>query len=194
MVQRLLAAMSAGAAWPAAAISHPVWKILRNDAVLAEAEELGLADWQPVFLNAQQNETLIALAERIVPGSTKAQVNRFLDLLLSVDQREHQEKFAESLAAFDAEARKQFGEGFPSLSDQQKDSLLTKAAAGPANVHGSDPHAVERQSPLHKHFENLKGWVSGAYYSSEMGMRELGWTGDYAYETFPGCEHPDGHH
>jgi len=29
-----------------------------------------------------------ALAERIVPGSTKAQVNRFIDLLLCVDTAE----------------------------------------------------------------------------------------------------------
>jgi hypothetical protein len=40
----------------------------------------------------------------------------------------------------------------------------------------------------------LKGWVSGAYYSSEMGMRELGWTEDRVFASFPGCEHPEGHH
>jgi len=38
-------------------------------------------------------------------------------------------------------------------------------------------------------FENLKGWISGAYYSSEMGMRELGWTEDRVFGSFPGCEH-----
>lgn len=39
----------------------------------------------------------------------------------------------------------------------------------------------------------MKGWVVGAYYSSEVGMRELGWTGDVMFESFPGCEHPGGH-
>ena len=46
---------------------------------------------------------------------------------------------------------------------------------------------------LRDHFDNLKGWISGAYYSSEVGMRELGWTGQVMFESFPGCEHPDGH-
>ena len=43
------------------------------------------------------------------------------------------------------------------------------------------------------HFDLLKGWIAGAYYSSEIGMRELGWTGNVFFETFPGCDHPDGH-
>jgi len=38
-------------------------------------------------------------------------------------------------------------------------------------------------------FENLKEWIVGAYYSSEQGMRELGWNGNYAFENYPGCEH-----
>jgi len=38
---------------------------------------------------------------------------------------------------------------------------------------------------LSGHFENLKGWISGAYYSSEMGMRELGWTPDGCLQVFP---------
>lgn len=42
--------------------------------------------------------------------------------------------------------------------------------------------------------QNLKGWISGAYYSYEAGMRELGWTADYAFAAFPGCAHPEGHH
>ncbi len=85
MVRRLVAGMGAGAAWPLAAASHPIHALLRNDALLDEAEKLAVTDWKPLLLNAQQNESLIAIADSIVPGSTKAQVNRFIDLLLSVD-------------------------------------------------------------------------------------------------------------
>ena len=42
---------------------------------------------------------------------------------------------------------------------------------------------------LGAHLKNLKRWVSGAYYSSETGMKELGWTGPRAFEAFPGCAH-----
>src|SRR5712692_6900026 len=118
MVQRLLAGVGAGAAWPLVAASHPIAEHLRNDAILAETEKLGTADWKPAFLSAQQNETLTALAESIVPGSTKAQVNRFIDLLLSVEKPENQHQFVESLETFNAEAQKRFGKNFLSLDDK----------------------------------------------------------------------------
>jgi hypothetical protein len=50
-----------------------------------------------------------------------------------------------------------------------------------------------RNPTLRDHFENIKTWVRGAYYSSELGMRELGWTGRVFYEKMPACQHPDGH-
>jgi Gluconate 2-dehydrogenase subunit 3 len=194
MVQRLLAGAGAGAAWPLVATSHPIHQLLRNDAILAEAEKLGGADWKPAFLHTQQNETLVALAESIVPGSTRAKVNQFVDLLLSVDLRGNQRRFVESLAAFDAEAEKRFAKGFASLDEVQKNTLLTDASAETENAKASQAHEAKKQTTLHDHFQNLKGWVSGAYYSSEIGMRELGWTGDYAFEAFPGCQHPEGRH
>jgi len=193
MVRRLLAGVGAGAAWPVVASSHPIHEILRNDGVLEEAEKLGAANWEPVFLNVQQNKSLTALAERLVPGSTKAQVNRFLDLLLGVEADKHQKDFVAGLAAFEAESQKRFGKGFPSLDDRQQNMLLTDASAPPSKE-ASAGSAGKENSGLHRHFENLKGWISGAYYSSEIGMRELGWTEDRVFASFPGCEHPEGHH
>jgi hypothetical protein len=192
MVQRLLAGAGAGAAWPLVAASHPIYEHLVNGEVFEEAEKLGAADWKPLFLSSRQDEMLAALAERIVPGSTKALVNRFIDLLLSVDTEKHKKSFVEALAAFEGESLKRFGKGFPSLDSGQQNELLTDAAVRPAKKEspGSDE---KEQAGLHENFENLKGWISGAYYSSEAGMRELGWTGDYAFEKFPGCEHPEGH-
>lgn len=184
MVRRLLAGLSACATSPLVATSHPIYALFRKEAVLDEAEALGTADWKPAFLNTKENETLIALAEAIVPGTTKAEANRFIDLLLSVDKPENQHRFVESLTAFEAEAQAQFGRNFASLDDSQKNSLLTDASKNPNPVGTS----------LHAHFENVKGWVAGAYYSSEAGMRELGWAGDYVFEEFPGCEHLEGHH
>jgi gluconate 2-dehydrogenase subunit 3-like protein len=193
VVRRLLAGLGAGAAWPLMAASHPIHALLKNDAILNEAEKLGTADWKPAFLSPEQNENLIALAEAIVPGSTKAQVNRFLDLLLSVDTLEHEKSFADSLAVFETESLRRFGKGFPSLDERQKNMLLTDAAATPAGESSSGDGGKENTG-LHGHFENLKGWVSGAYYSSEIGMRELGWTENRVFASFPGCEHPEGHH
>jgi len=188
MVRRLAAA---GAAWPLAAASHPIHELLRNGAVLDDVEKLAAADWKPLVLSPQQNEDLIAIAESIVPGSIEAQVNRFIDLLLSVDASEHKKSFVDSLAAFEAESQKRFAKGFPALDEGQKNQLLTDASA--TGVKQNSEGAGENSPRLHKHFENLKGWVAGAYYSSEMGMKELGWTPDRVFASFPGCEHPEGH-
>jgi len=46
---------------------------------------------------------------------------------------------------------------------------------------------------LRDHFENMKGWVVGTYYTSEVGMRELGWTGDFYFDHVPGCQHSEEH-
>jgi hypothetical protein len=192
MVRRLLAGMGAGAACPLVAASHPMHELLRNHAILEEAEKLGVPDWKPVFLNAQQNENLITIAETIVPGSTKAHVNRFIDLLLSVETDTHKKEFVAALAGLEAESRKRFGKGFRSLDNRQQNMLLTDAAAPAKDVAGDD--AKKENSGLRADFENLKGWVSGAYYSSEVGMRELGWTEDRVFASFPGCNHPEGHH
>jgi Gluconate 2-dehydrogenase subunit 3 len=193
LVQRLLAGVGAGAALPLLGASHPVHEQLRDDAVLDEAEKLGVADWKPLVLNAQENESLIAIAESIVPGSTKAEVNRFIDLLLSVDTAEHKKNFVDSLVAFEAESQKRYGKGFPSLDAHQQNMLLSDAAVHPAREDSSRGAGKENLG-LREHFENLKGWISGAYYSSEAGMRELGWTGDHVFKSFPGCEHTEGHH
>jgi hypothetical protein len=200
MVQRLLAGMSAGAAWPLVASSHPIFQLLNSDAflhnavVFDKAEQLGQANWRPTFLTPQQNELLAAIAESIVPDSTRAHVSRFIDLLLSVDKPENQRKFLESLAALDAEAQKRFKTSFPALDEEKKNAFLTDASTKPENPDPAGAEAEKKQAALYSHFENLKGWISGAYYSSEVGMRELGWTSDYAFAAFPGCTHPEGHH
>ena len=203
MVQRLLAGAGVGAAWPMVAASHPIHKLLADEALFFEADaRMAAADWTPVFLDAHQNESLIALSESIVPGSAKARVNRFIDLLLSVDTPAHREKFVASLLAIDRESQGRFGHAFTALAENQKIELLTiaskndpegrekEAASGESST---EEHAGEFATMLHGHFENLKGWISGAYYSSEAGMRELGWTGDYVFESYPACDHAEGH-
>lgn len=195
MVQRLLAGAGAGSAWPVIASSHPICELFRNNvAVFNETEKLAQRNWKPVFLSLQQHESLVAVAESIVPGSSKAHVSRFIDLLLSVDKPENRHTFVESLAAIDAETQKRFGKRFTAIDEEQKNSFLTDASLKSNEPDASATGAEPKQSTLYAHFESLKGWISGAYYSSEAGMREMGWSGDYGFEKFPGCTHPDGHY
>jgi hypothetical protein len=205
LVQRLLGGAGAGFVFPAVATSHPIHNHLASPSTLDQADaKSAAADWAPEFLDSHQSETLTVLAERIVPGSTKAQSNRFIDLLLTVDTQENQKKFLASLGAFEAEAINRFGKPFKDLTEDQQNQILTVASTEkPGQPEGSSDwswFAVPSKEPseqarvtIRDHFENIKGWVSGAYYSSEVGMRELGWTGDVYFDSFPGCQHPDGH-
>ena len=162
---------------------HPVWGHLLNETPLLCHGDIELAspNWKPLFLAPEQNEALQSLSEAIVPGSTAALVSRFIDLLLSVDSPARQQKFLASLSALQAEGDRQFGKSFQGLSMSQQNSLLTVVSTSPEN-------STTRES-----FEDLKEWIAGAYYSSETGMKELGWTPNRFFPSFPGCSHPEEH-
>lgn len=162
---------------------HPVWAHLLNGTALLSHPDMDLAreNWQPLFLKPEQHEALQAFSEAVVPGSTNARVSRFIDLLLSVDASAQQQKFLASLSAFEEEAKQRFGSTFQKLAASQCDSLLAAVSRAPES------------SAARMAFEDLKEWVAGAYYSSEAGMRELGWTPNRFFPSFPGCTHPDEH-
>jgi Gluconate 2-dehydrogenase subunit 3 len=207
LIRRLVNGAGAGVVLAGTAAAHPIYKHLTDGALLAQADaHIPAGAWTPKSLDAHQNETLLLLAERLVPNSGKAQVNRFIDLLLSVDTAETRQRFSQSLAVFDRESTSRFGHAFKDIPEATQDELLSAfSAATPSlerkrsgrrhseqDAHPEKP-AAENHLTLRDHFENLKTWVTGAYYSSEIGMRELGWTGTYFFTDFPGCEHPDGH-
>jgi hypothetical protein len=176
LVERLLTAVAAGAVWPAIAAAHPIHQHLMNGELLDRADSLHEADWTPLFLSIEQNAALLPLAESLLPGATSAEVNRFIDLLLSVESPENQRKFGASLAALEKAANDHFTGGLARLTHTQYEVLLTALSA---------PDAPQRG-----HFDYLKEWITGAYYSSETGMRELGWTGNFAFPAYPQCETP----
>ncbi|MGA7343209.1 MAG: gluconate 2-dehydrogenase subunit 3 family protein [Terracidiphilus sp.] len=158
--------------------------------------ELARPGWNPVFLNAQQNETLIALGEAIIPstdtpGAKAALVNRFLDLVLQALPPQIQHEFLDSLTWFDRGAMERYKATFVSLSDEEKQDLLNLVAWPHTHVQWG-----ERESNFdgHQHFDRMKRWIASAYYSSPVGLKELGWDGWPARGMFKGCEHQPGEH
>lgn len=160
------------------------------------SRELARPGWTPVFLSAQQNETLIVLGEAIIPatdtpGAKAAFVNRFLDLVLSVLPPETQREFLDSLTWFDTGAMARYKASFVNLSDDEKQDFLNLAAWPHTHVGWGETDA---NFEGHEHFERMKRWIASAYYSSPIGLKELGWDGWPARGIFKGCEHqPDEH-
>lgn len=191
LVRRLMIAGSAGLSLPGIAAGHPIARHLANHSTVAEAgAQTAKADWSPVFLDHHQAETLEVLGERIIPGSSEAQVNRFIDLLLSVDTQEAQTKFLASLSAFEAESLKRFSRPYKDSTETQQNEILAFASAVKP---GETAEGQSQRVSIGDHFENIKRWVADAYFSSEIGMKELGWTGEVFFTSFPGCPDSSGH-
>ena len=101
-------------------------------------------------------------------------VNRFLDLLLSVQPAEFQQQFVEALGSIDSASQEQYGKDFRALAPDDQISLLTPWAYPPKPSHWGTEHEL-RTDPVQEHFERLKALIAAAYYGSEIGQKELGW-------------------
>ena len=159
-------------AFASAASAAHVHQVAANAAVTATTNtgESALA-----FLDRHAFDTLAALSEQIVPGSRATQVPEFLDRLLAVESTETQQRFVQALGAFEREAREAHGMPWKALTESQATALLTKVSTQP----DSD---VARQA-----FDRIKGAVSETYYSTEVGMKELGWDGSIAFAPPSAC-------
>lgn len=156
----------------------------------------------PAFLDAHQLATVASLAEAVVPGSAGAGVAPFVDRLLAVDTRERQRAFLAALGAVQAESAARFGRPWLALTGDQKAALLTAASTGrpsrPPRYWTPGQPALAPEPPpapptLRDRFDVLKERIATAYYSSEAGMKELGFTGEMIHPDLPGCTHPGGH-
>ena len=181
-MQLLSGGIGASLAVPCLTNEHPMHAHLIDQTKTATAERRAAAvPYKPVFLSAHELATTKSLAERIIPGATKARCAEFIDQLLAVDTQPNQRGFLSALGTFEGRAIEKAKGPWTSLTPAQQDEILTEASTAEAGTR------------LRDHFDGLKGWISGAYYSTEIGMRELGWTGQVIFPEFPGCQHPDRH-
>lgn len=128
-----------------------------------------------LFLDQHAFDTLAVLSEQIVPGSRAAQVPEFLDRLLAVESTDTQKRVMQVIGAFEREAREAHGKPWKSLTAEQATALLTKVSGLP------------EEAPMRQAFEGVKAAVAETYYSSEPGMKELGWTGNWAFTPPAAC-------
>lgn len=207
MVRRLATAVTAAPALTVMAAA-PVLAEGKPAASAAAAQATGPNQSSPLsapaFLDPHQYETFTALAERIIPGSTDAGVAQFVDLMLTVEAQPMVKRFVNSLSAFEAASLAKYQKPFKDLSEDEQNQLLTAASTaksgggspgfgrrrmglGPRNMESGS----EEKLTMRDHFELIKSAVSEAYFSSEPGMKYLGWTGQVMWSSFPGCAHSD---
>lgn len=201
-LQTLAAGIGASIAMPgpAAASDHPVHKHTASVAEQARKSATGAkpAAYTPTTFDAHQFATVVVLSELIVPGAKASGTPEFLDKLLTVESADTRRRFITALGAMDGAALKSRQKPFKDLAQADQIALLTEASTGepgrkPVFWKKGDPIPVPEPpagpATMRDHFDHIKGWVSGIYFASEPGLKELGYTGNVFHEKYPGCEH-----
>src|ERR1700722_5334148 len=89
------------------------------------SQDLAAPGWKPLFLDQHQNETLIVLADLMIPatdtpGAKEALVNRYMDVLLAAEPGDAQREFLNSLGYLDGESMRRFKAAFRYLSREDQ--------------------------------------------------------------------------
>lgn len=200
VLQGLFAGAGAGLAIPGLAADHPMRLHAMTSAPAEAQARAKAADWKPEFLDPHQFATLTALCARMLPGADEALADRHVDAVLAVDTLDRRRRFLSALGAIEGASRDRFGRPFRALTAGEQDEVLTLASSGEPGRKDwiwTPGTPVERPDPgpevvtLRDHFDHVKGWIVGAYYSSEAGLKELGYTGQMFFAEFPDCTHKE---
>lgn len=144
-------------------------------------------DLWPLTLTDTQRQTAVALCDLIIPADAKGpsasslRVHEFIDEWISAPYPGHSDDrkvIVEGLAWLDAEAQKRFGNNFVNLVLRQKTAIC------------DDICYAAKAKPEHRkaaQFFNLyRNLTAGGYYSTPEGMKDIGYVGNIAMETYDG--------
>jgi Gluconate 2-dehydrogenase subunit 3 len=158
----------------------------------------------PRILDDHGRATLESIAEQLIPGSTPAGVVDLLDRVMAVEPVDDRRHFLSALGAFEREARVRHAKSWLELDGAMQREILRDASTAassrpepPAWTKGEPIVLPPRETPpatLRDHFELLRDLVARAYYATEPGMKDLGFSGRMVWTSFPGCSHPDDAH
>ena len=147
-------------------------------------------NWAPRTLTPPQNDLVVALTELIIPqtdtpGAKAANVNRFIDQVLTDAQPAVRESFVRGLTWIDTRSRAlSGGKDFLGASPEQQTTLLSRLSA---EGNPNKEEAIGRDF-----FQAIKSMTINGYYTSEIGLRqELGDSGQLFLPQFQGCDHKE---
>lgn len=160
-------------------------------------------DWKPRFFDDHQDQTVLSVADLMIPetdtpGARAAQVDRFIDLLLSTEgpgtgedsggsdftdfllrkgTLEAQKRYIAALNWLDGYTLAHYSEPFTALDQAHQGSVLTLL------THSTDDPEVSYGREL---FAMIKSSIVSAYYSSEIGsLQELKYHTNPFYTSMP---------
>ncbi len=154
--------------------------ILKALALLNVAPRLSAAAFTPKFFSAQRYATLQSLCRSIIPDGEESGIAEMIDLLAS-ENEDYQTRLGGGLIWLDSTCHGRFGHTYFECTHEQQRSFLDliayreNAAADPA------------LSPGVAFFSFLRDLTLAGYFTSEAGMKFLGYSGNHFLSGFPGC-------
>ena len=180
------------AATGAAAVSAQFWvetltASAQEHAAHYHAAAAATTPWTPKVLSPSQNETVVVLAELIIPqtdtpGATKANVNQFVDATLAAATPAERQSFLDGLSWLDTHCQQAHQAVFVKLTPEQQTAVLTALSSKSTDA---------ALKPGADFFTAIKSLTVTGFYTSEIGMREeIGDDGTMFFAEFKGCTHP----
>ena len=131
-------------------------------------------DWKPVFLKEDQASVVSTVSEIIMPrtdtpGAKDVGVPSFIDQMLNeVFSKEDQEAFISGLQEFNEEAKKEYGEEFNDLDEEDQAAFVKKLHDAAINAESDTDAAPKRPFILHMKELTLLG-----FFTSEAGATQV---------------------
>ena len=142
--------------------------------------------YSPKYFSASQFATLTALCDMIIPkddksgGAVDAGAPEFIDLLTSENEK-FQLKLGGGLFWLDGFCADRFGKPFLECSPEQKKEALDLIAF---RKNAKQDAALSQGVPF---FAFLRNLTCDGFYTSKIGIADLGYIGNTALREFPGC-------
>ncbi len=142
--------------------------------------------YAPKYFTAHQYETLRTLCQAIIPadsdcgGAIEAGAPEFIDLITS-ENEDYQARLGGGLIWLDATCQQRFGNVYLQCSAEQQKQILDLIAFRRSEE--SDPTLRTGV----QFFSFLRRLTADGFFTSEIGIKYLGYIGNEFLDEFPGC-------
>jgi gluconate 2-dehydrogenase gamma chain len=150
------------------------------------AEKAATKFYAPKFFAAHEYKTLQTLCQTIIPadadsgGAIEAGAPEFIDLLTS-ENMEYQVTLGGGLMWLDSTCSDRYGKVYLDCSPQQQKEILDQIAY--RNSAATD----DRLSQGVEFFSFLRNMTTDGFFTSEIGIKYVGYVGNTFLKEFPGC-------
>ena len=152
--------------------------------VAAASKTMPLADREPTVLNRHEYKTVKVLADWIIPAddrsgsATDAGVPAFIDFILE-DTEGIEEPLKAGLAWLDSRTESDYKASFIDLESADQEAMLNRIA-WPDDVEEGLEEGAE-------FFTLIRDMTASGFWSSQLGVKDLGYMGNTANPGWEGC-------